>query len=519
MAQRLYPIGIQTFSEIVKNDYHYIDKTAYVYRMTHSAGKYFFLSRPRRFGKSLLVSTLESYFEGRKDLFEDLAIDSLEKEWTSYPVIHLDMSGGKHNDEAQLKGYLDFILRENERKYGVTCNEAEPNVRLNSLINALYEKTGRQVVVLIDEYDAPLLDVAHDESRLNALRLIMRNFYSPLKKCERMMRFVFLTGITKFSQLSIFSELNNITNISMRREYAGICGITKDELLTEMSDDIDNLAKKLSLTRESTIQKLTDNYDGYHFCWPSPDVFNPYSLINCFDENTFGAYWFGSGTPTFLIEMMRKFNFMPSQMDNLTAKDSSFDAPTERMQSIIPLLYQSGYVTIKDYDAELDLYRLDIPNKEIRVGLYDSLLPNYMETATDEGRVVIAHMSAFINRGNIDGALELLQTFLETVPYCDNTKYEGHYQQMMYIVFALLTDYRIRVEQRTAKGRTDITLETKDHIFVIELKFEHTAEEALQQINAKRYAEAFALSGKQIVKVGVGFDVEKERNITNWVTQ
>ena len=248
-------------------------------------------------------------------------------------------------------------------------------------------------------------------------------------------------------------------------------------------------------------------------------MFNPYSLINCFDENTFGAYWFGSGTPTFLIEMMRKFNFMPSQMDNLTAKDSSFDAPTERMQSIIPLLYQSGYVTIKDYDAELDLYRLDIPNKEIRVGLYDSLLPNYMETATDEGRVVIAHMSAFINRGNIDGALELLQTFLETVPYCDNTKYEGHYQQMMYIVFALLTDYRIRVEQRTAKGRTDITLETKDHIFVIELKFEHTAEEALQQINAKRYAEAFALSGKQIVKVGIGFDVEKERNITNWVTQ
>ena len=519
MARRLYPIGIQTFSEIVKNDYNYIDKTAYVYHMTHTAGKYFFLSRPRRFGKSLLVSTLESYFEGRKDLFSGLAIDRMETEWTSYPVVHLDMSGGKHSDEAQLKGYLDFILRENERKYGVTCDEQEPNTRLNSLINALYEKTGRQVVVLIDEYDAPLLDVAHDEQRLNSLRLIMRNFYSPLKKCERCMKFVFLTGITKFSQLSIFSELNNITNISMRREYAGICGITKDELLTEMSDDIDDLAKELSLTREAAIQKLTDNYDGYHFCWPSPDVFNPYSLIRCFDEKRCGAYWFGSGTPTFLIEMMRKFNFSPSQLDNIMAKSSSFDAPTERMESIIPLLYQSGYVTIKGYDEELDLYRLDIPNKEIRVGLYDSLLPNYLHTSIDEGRVVIARMSAFINRGNIDDAMQLLQTFLETVPYCDNTLYEGHYQQMLYVVFALLTDYRIAVEQRTSRGRTDITLETKDHVFVMELKFGRTAEEALQQINARRYADAFAMSGKQVVKVGIGFNVEQERNITDWIAE
>ena len=345
----------------------------------------------------------------------------------------------------------------------------------------------------------------------------MRNFYSPLKQCEPMLRFVFLTGITKFSQLSIFSELNNITNISMDEAYAGICGITKEELLTQMSDDIDRLADKLELTREKTIEMLKYNYDGYHFTWPSPDIFNPYSLLNCFSKEKIGAYWFGSGTPTFLIEMMRKFKVLPSSIGNIYAKQSSFDAPTENMTSIIPLLYQSGYITIKDYDKELKLYKLDIPNKEISIGLYESLLPNYVTTEIDEGKVVIARMSAFINNGDIDGALRLLQTFLETVPYCDNTLYEGHYQQMLYIIFALLTDYRIIVEQRTAKGRTDITLETHNHVFILELKFNKTAEEALEQIEAKRYADAFALSGKKIVKVGIAFNVKDERNITEWV--
>ena len=347
----------------------------------------------------------------------------------------------------------------------------------------------------------------------------MRNFFSPLKKNESMLHFVFLTGITKFSQLSIFSELNNITNISMQEEYAGICGITKEELLTQMSEDIDALAKRLSLSREVTIQKLKDNYDGYHFAWPSPDVFNPYSLLNCFAKQKIGAYWFGSGTPTFLIEMMRRFGTLPSKIGGVQAKESSFDAPTENMTSIIPLLYQSGYITIKDFDPELELYTLDFPNKEIRMGLFDSLLPKYLESDTDEGRVAIAHMSAFINNGDIDGALQLLQTFLETVPYCDNTHYEGHYQQMLYLVFAMLTDYHILVEQRTAKGRTDMTIETKTHIFIIEMKFGRTAEEALAQIDKAKYADAFALKGKQIVKVGINFNVKEERNITEWVVE
>lgn len=517
MTRKLYPIGIQTFSEIRTNDNLYIDKTAYIYRMANSDGKYFFLSRPRRFGKSLLVSTLLSYFEGRKELFKGLAIDNLENEWAEYPVLHFDLSGGKHQEEDQLNRYLDFILKDNERRFGVECDAVDANVRLANLIASVYKKTGKQVVVLIDEYDAPLLDVVHQDERLESLRHLMRNFYSPLKQCEPMLRFVFLTGITKFSQLSIFSALNNITNISMDEAYAGICGITKEELLTQMSDDIDRLAEKLSITREVAIQQLKDNYDGYHFTYPSPDIFNPYSLLNCFSKEKIGAYWFGSGTPTFLIEMMRKFGTTPMDIGESEMADvSDFDAPTETMESIVPLLYQSGYVTIKDYDEDTNLYELGIPNKEIRIGLFKSLLPNYLTRSSQRGKVAIAQMSVLIKNGDIDGALELFRTFLATVPYCENTKYEGHFQQLMYVVFALLTDYRILVEQRTSKGRTDITLETQDSIYIMELKFGNTADEALAQINANHYADAFAMSNKKTIKVGIGFDVKDERNITDW---
>ena len=517
MTRKLYPIGIQTFSEIRTNDNLYIDKTAYIYRMANSDGKYFFLNRPRRFGKSLLVSTLLSYFEGRKELFKGLAIDNLENEWAEYPVLHFDLSGGKHQEEDQLNRYLDFILKDNERRFGVECDAVDANVRLANLIASVYKKTGKQVVVLIDEYDAPLLDVVYQDERLESLRHLMRNFYSPLKQCEPMLRFVFLTGITKFSQLSIFSELNNIINISMDEAYAGICGITKEELLTQMSDDIDRLAEKLSITRENAIQQLKDNYDGYHFTYPSPDIFNPYSLLNCFSKEKIGAYWFGSGTPTFLIEMMRKFGTTPMDIGESEMADvSDFDAPTETMESIVPLLYQSGYVTIKDYDEETNLYELGIPNKEIRIGLFKSLLPNYLTRSSQRGKVAIAQMSVLIKNGDIDGALELFRTFLATVPYCENTKYEGHFQQLMYVVFSLLTDYRILVEQRTSKGRTDITLETQDSIYIMELKFGNTADEALAQINANHYADAFAMNNKKTIKVGIGFDVKDERNITEW---
>ena len=517
MARKLYPIGIQTFEEIRKLDNLYIDKTEYIYRMTHTDGKYFFLSRPRRFGKSLLVSTFQSYFEGKKELFEGLAIEKLEKEWNTYPVLHFDLSKGKHMEKELLNRYLMDIIEKQEARFDCKSNKIDVNIRLDDLINAVYQKTGKQVVVLIDEYDAPLLDVAHEKEKLDELRNTMRNFYSPLKGNESMLRFVFMTGITKFSQLSIFSELNNIKNVSMDEPYAGICGITKEELLTQMSDDIDALAGHLELSREETIQELKDHYDGYHFCWPSPDVFNPYSLLNCFADGRMDDYWFGSGTPTYLINMMRKYEFLPADLgETIEVGKKDFDAPTETMTTIVPLLYQSGYVTIKGYDKPTKLYQLALPNQEIRVGLYGSLLPHYLTDKSAKANTTIAKMSVLVKKGDMDAAFCLLNDFLETVPYCDNTHYEGHWQQTLYIMFALLTNYDILVEQRTAKGRIDITMETADTIYVMELKFNKSAEEALAQIEAKHYADAFKMSGKKMVKIGLNFSVKDEVNSLEW---
>ena len=517
MARKLYPIGIQTFERIRKEDKFYVDKTEYIYRMTHTDGKLFFLNRPRRFGKSLLVSTFKSYFEGKKELFEGLAIEKLEKEWNTYPVLHFDLSKGKHMEKEQLNRYLLDIIEKQEARFDCKSNKIDVNIRLDDLINAVYQKTGKQVVVLIDEYDAPLLDVAHEKEKLDELRNTMRNFYSPLKGNESMLRFVFMTGITKFSQLSIFSELNNIKNVSMDEPYAGICGITKEELLTQMSDDIDALAGHLELSREETIQELKDHYDGYHFCWPSPDVFNPYSLLNCFADGRMDDYWFGSGTPTYLINMMRKYDFLPTDLgEAIEVGKKDFDAPTETMTTIVPLLYQSGYVTIKGYDKPTKLYLLALPNQEIRVGLYGSLLPHYLTDKSAKANTTIAKMSVLVKKGDMNAAFCLLNDFLETVPYCDNTHYEGHWQQTLYIMFALLTNYDILVEQRTAKGRIDITMETADTIYVMELKFNKSAEEALAQIEAKHYADAFKMSGKKMVKIGLNFSVKDEVNSLEW---
>ena len=365
--RQLYPIGIQTFSEIRGKGYLYIDKTEYVYRMTHSDSKYVFLSRPRRFGKSLLASTLHAYFEGRKELFEGLAIEKLEVEWTGYPVLHFDMSMAKHVDKERLNGMLNYMLSEYEREYDCRIADPDANVRLTNLIKCVFEQTGRQVVVLIDEYDAPLLDVIHEEKNLPVLRDVMRNFYSPLKACDPYLRFVFLTGITKFSQLSIFSELNNIKNISMDVSYAAICGISEEEMLTQMDNDLDLLAARIGMSREEALAELKNNYDGYHFTWPSPDIYNPFSLLNAFADGKMDSYWFGSGTPTYLIEMLNKYHVIPQQIGGRKALAESFDAPTERITNITPLLYQSGYITIKGY-SPITFIRWIFPTKRCAWG-------------------------------------------------------------------------------------------------------------------------------------------------------
>ena len=514
-TRRLYPIGIQTFSEIRNKAFLYIDKTEYIHRLVHADSKYIFLSRPRRFGKSLLTSTLEAYFQGRKDLFKGLTMELLETEWTEYPVLRFDMSLGKHMEKEQLERYLSSQLELMEHKYGILTESPDANIRLTNLIRRAYEQTGRQVVVLIDEYDAPLLDVVHEEKNLPVLRNIMRNFYSPLKACDPYLRFVFLTGITKFSQLSIFSGLNNIKNISMLPEYAAICGITEEEMATQMDEDLDILAGRLNVNREEVVKKLKAHYDGYHFAWPSPDIYNPFSLLNAFADGRLDSYWFGSGTPTYLIEMLNKFGVLPSKIGGNEAVAADFDAPTERMESITPLLYQSGYVTIKGYDEMFQIYTLDIPNAEVRIGLMRSLIPYYVTRDTQTTNTTVVNLARALVRGDMDGMLCLLQTFLSTVPYCDRTDYEGHYQQMLYIIFSLLGAY-VDVEVRTPMGRVDMVMRTATTLYIVELKLNQSAEAAMQQIDLKNYPERFALCGLPVVKVSINFDMERH-TLKDWM--
>ena len=510
-----YPVGIQTFSELITKGYLYIDKTEYVYRMTHSNSKYMFLSRPRRFGKSLLTSTLRTYFEGPKELFEGLAIEKLETEWTQYPVLHFDMSLGKHLDKDALNRYLHNMLENNEIRLGITTREAQDtNIRLTNLIMDAYAKYGKQVVVLIDEYDAPLLDVVHEERDLPTLRNVMRNFYSPLKACDPYLRYVFLTGITKFSQLSIFSELNNIQNISMVKEYAALCGITEKEMRTQMDADLDAFAEKTGMDKEQLVEKLKSYYDGYHFTWPSPDIYNPYSLMNAFSEGELNAYWFGSGTPTYLIEMLRKYHTLPSEIGKEEVSLDDFDVPLELATNYMPLLYQAGYLTIKNRSVEFDSYFLDLPNQEVRLGLMKGLVSSYVVRDTRQSNKVLREMARCLSRNDMDGALRLLQTFLSTVPYTDNTDYEGHYQQVLYIIFSLL-GYYVDVEVHTPRGRVDVVMRTAHTLYIIEVKLDKSAGEAMGQIDLKHYPERFALCGLPIVKVGINFDSERH-TIENW---
>ena len=507
------PVGIQTFSEVINRNCLYVDKTAYIQKMLELS-KYIFLSRPRRFGKSLLVSTLQSYFEGRKDLFKGLYIEQVEKEWTEYPVLRFDMSSSKHMKKEQLEDYLRDMLAANEERFGISTNNPEPSLRLKNLIAKVYEKTGKQVVILIDEYDAPLLDVLHEREQLPVLRQVMRNFYSPLKAADPYLKFVFLTGITKFSQLSIFSELNNLVNISMDTEFASICGFTEEEVRTQMADYVDRMAEGKGWDKEKTLWELKNKYDGYHFTWPSPDVYNPFSLLLAFSKKKLDNYWFESGTPTFLIEMLRQFNVMPSMLKPTKAVSEAFNRPTENMTSVIPLLYQSGYFTIKDYNEISDLYVLDIPNKEIRVGLMESLLPNYVQIDSYKGTTAVAEMYLALLENDVDQMLRLLQTYLLTIPQCDNTNYEGHYQQLLYVIFSLLCRY-VDVEVRTATGRVDMVLQTAQRLYLFELKLNRSAEAAMQQINLKDYPARFAHCGLPIVKVGINFDAESH-TISDW---
>ena len=517
MELKLYPLGIQTFERIRKENKLYIDKTEYVYRLTHTSGTYFFLGRPRRFGKSLFLTTLQSYFEGKKDLFNGLAIEKLEKEWTEYPVLHFDLSGGKHMNKEQLERYLAFILETEEKKWGITQPQIDANNRLTELINTAYEKSGKQVVVLIDEYDAPILDVAHEQEQLDTLRNIMRNFFSPLKYSEAKLRFVFLTGITKFSQVSIFSELNNITNISMEDEYSSLCGISKEELLENFHHDIEDLAKARKMTFDEAVAQLKYHYDGYHFSGNGADMFNPYSLFNTFRANKFNSYWFSTGTPTFLIELLKEKGIDLLQLEDIWTSSDRFDTPTKEITDPIPVLYQSGYLTIKDYIELADTYKLAIPNEEVRKGLSNSLFRYYAPNGMDDrDAICMAWIQNFVlsTEDNMEAFLPHLQIFYKKFPYTLINNNERHYQAVLYTILLIL-GCDVTPEVPTSDGRIDMVLKTKRSIYVLELKYKKDAEMAIEQINSKDYTAAFADDKRRKYKVGINFS-EDRKSIDDW---
>ena len=508
------PIGIQTFDKIIEGGYIYVDKTEYIYDIAHKYN-YVFLSRPRRFGKSLLSSTFQAYFSGRKDLFNNLKAGNLEKVWKQHPVLYFDMSTAKHMTEALLLEEMDKKLYEYEQTYGRGVKYVNINKRLEGLVHRATEQTGEKAVIIIDEYDAPLLDVINDREQIQPMRQIMRNFYSPIKSLDPYLRFVFITGINKFAQLSIFSELNNLKNISMLPEYSAICGISQSELEHNFDFQIKSLSEAEGISIEKTFDLLKENYDGYHFCEGSEDIYNPFSLLNAFADKQFKSYWFETATPTYLLDRLdrkpideREFD----KMENISANE--FNVSPEVTDNPIPLLYQTGYLTIKSYDKETESYTLGYPNKEVRNGFLNSLLARYNNQDPASASFVI-RFNAALRKGNVEEALSRMQSFLAAMPNDLENKTEKHYQTIIYLIFSLL-GYYIRTEEKSAIGRADAVCWTDNSIYVFEFKVDSSAETALKQIDDKGYMIPFRFEdGKRLVKVGVNISTVS-RTLEDW---
>ena len=525
LPMRLYTAGIADFERIRQDGRIYIDKTDLIFKLTRES-QFVFLSRPRRFGKSLLCSTLKYYFQGRKDLFEGLAIGELEKDWKQHPVLHFDMSVCKNQANMdELRIAIEMQLKDYETVYGRDVDETSPGKRFKGLIQRAHRQTGLKTVVILDEYDAPLLDYLHKPDELEQVRRIMQEFYQMVKVCDADEQFVFITGITKFSQLSIFSTLNNLTNISMDVEYTALCGITKDEMLTVFDPDIQMLADRYHCSKEVMIDMLKQQYDGYHFGKESQDIFNPYSLVNAFKMKDLAYYWFGSGTPTFLFETMKRFNTNLLELEQLQVPSTQFDVPTEGMTSALPLLYQAGYLTIKGYDFDGDLYTLDFPNAEVKVGFMENFLARMMNLGNTNSRGFAGIFYVSLLRHDIEGALKAMQSFFASIPYLefgakeldDITKYEAYYEVLTYVVFSIF-NCRTFTQVKVARGRTDVVVFMRDAVYVMELKMRGTAQEALDQINSKDYAIPYQAEGKPVVKIGIAFSQET-KTVSDWIIE
>jgi len=470
-----------------------------------------FLHRPRRFGKSLLTSTLECYFQGKKELFEGLAMEKLETEWKEYPVLHFDMSDLSSDSIADLKETLAGQLEDYEQIYGIGNPAKALGLRLKKLIKAANKSTGMPPVVLIDEYDKPVLGTISDKERMDEVRKIMQNFYAPLKASN--LRFLFLTGITKFSQMSIFSELNNLEIISMLPRYAALCGITEEEMLRDLDFGIQEMADANGWTKEECIAKLKNNYDGYHFSHTSPDIYNPFSLLQAIESGEIEKYWYAV-TPSYIIEYMKKFDIKPQTLGRQKSYASAFDVSIQDAVSITPILYQSGYLTIKGYDPNREEYTLDIPNNEIREGLMQNMVTYIGAGSLTAALSLVNDMREAFNDDDFDKVMKLLQTYLATVPYTSIKDCEGHYQSLFYVLFSLMSK-NVQVEVRTPQGRVDLVVESPKHIYLIEIKLNKSADMAIDQIDLKHYADKFSLDTKPVKKVGVNFSSETG-NITDW---
>ena len=516
---RKYPVGMQTFSDIREGNYVYVDKTRYIVDFLRNGSKYVFLSRPRRFGKSLFVSTLQAYYEGRKELFDGLALGEYEKEWVKHPVLHFDMSTAKNQTPEGLEEMLGYMLSEYEQVYGRDELAVQPSQRLQSLVKRAYKKTGQKVVVLIDEYDAPLLDVVHEKESLMPLRLVMRKFYSPLKYLDPWLEFTFITGITKFSQLSIFSEINNLDNISMFDQYSAICGISKTELLTQMKPDVEILAKALGKTFDETVEELKNFYDGYHFSKRMTDIFNPFSILNAFDQMDLGSYWFKSGTPTYLVRLLNHFDQNLNELIGKYYATPQFDDYKADVELPLPMIYQSGYLTIKGYDRDTESYLLDIPNNEVREGLLTILANSYLKTKEDSTSWLIDSVHK-LKRGDLEAFMEGMTAFLASIPYSVRRKktereYERHFQYTFYLLLRMLSCFTVFHEKETSKGRADCVIETPKDVYIFEFKLDDSADAALQQIRDKGYAKEYQADSRTIHLIGANFSSE-EGTVNEW---
>ena len=512
----LYPIGIQNFEKLRNDGCVYVDKTALMYKMVKE-GNYYFLSRPRRFGKSLLISTLEAYFLGKKDLFEGLAVAELEKDWVEYPVLHLDLNTEKYDSIEVLNNKLSGTLKLWEEQYGRDESEKSLPMRFEGIIRRAKEKTGRNVVILVDEYDKPMLQAIGNEELQKAYRDTLKSFYGALKSMDGCIRFALLTGVTKFGKVSVFSDLNNLKDISMSQYYYNICGITEEELHHYFDEEIEQLARTNNQTKDEAYEKLKEEYDGYHFTYDTPGMYNPFSILWTLSERRYGSYWFETGTPSFLVELLQKSDYNLEQMANVEA-DSDMLGSIFNDDNPIPVIYQSGYLTIKSYDNRFGIYKLGFPNREVEDGFMKYLLKYYTAKKNSNSAFEISRFVADIESGNAEGFMQRLQSFFAGAKFDQIAKdTENWFQNVVFIVTTLCGLY-IEAEHQTSNGRIDLVMKTDKYVYVMELKYDGTPEEALRQIDDKGYALPWQADGRKVIKVGANFSSELRR-LSGWVIE